>query len=437
MQLTVFKPSRRIKGKRVVSRYFVGRYSLTNGGKVIRVTLNTPDKAIARKRLSDIVLEKQREKEGLINSQAMRDAATFPISDHLKNYVADLKAQERDSRHIKDTSRRIERVIKAIGWKTLPEVNGAAFVEWRANLTVSAKTKKEYLVSLNAFFNWLIRQEKIGGNPFKMVSRVETRGKQVRQARAFTEKELTSLFAVSGPRTIVYQTLLYTGQRKAEVESLRWADLRINETSASALFRAATTKDKETRSIPLPPALAKELRKIQPADEKADKKVFFGIFPHYETFRADLKRAKISHRDSAGHVVHFHSFRKTHASFAARYGVAQKATQEVLGHSDANLTANIYTEMPSEAIRSELKKLPWITENGIETDPEKSAQICAQPLGLGGQILSDLGKLGETLFPPKYLNSPLKRRVSAALDIIRHELEMVDATGLEPVTPCV
>jgi hypothetical protein len=37
----------------------------------------------------------------------------------------------------------------------------------------------------------------------------------------------------------------------------------------------------------------------------------------------------------------------------------------------------------------------------------------------------------------KYVDSPLKRRVLAALDTIRQNVEMVDATGLEPVTPCV
>ena len=377
--------------------------------------------------------------EGLIAPLSFRKAALSSLTVHLADYVADLKAQERDSRHIKDTSRRIERVIREIGWKRLSDVNGPAFVDWRANLSVSAKTKKEYLVSLNAFFNWLIRQEKTGINPFKKVSRVETRGKQVRQARAFTERELARLFAVSGPRTIVYQTLLYSGQRKSEVEALRWSDLRIDEKAPSALFRAATTKDKESRSIPLPEALARELRRLRPgpAGENADKKIFFGIFPHYETFRADLIRAGIPHRDSAGSVVHFHSFRKTHASFAARYGVAQKATQEVLGHSDANLTANIYTEMPSDSIRSELKKLPWITENGIETDPEKSAPICAPTCGVSGHLASEAVKSSDEVKTAKYLDSPLKSRVAAALDTIRHELEMVDATGLEPVTPCV
>jgi hypothetical protein len=217
------------------------------------------------------------------------------------------------------------------------------------------------------------------------------------------------------------------------VEALRWRDLRINENAASALFRAATTKDKETRSIPLPPLLAKELRAIQPKEENSDQRVFYGIFPHYETFRSDLEDAEIPHRDSAGHVVHFHSFRKTHASFAARYGVAQKATQEVLGHSDANLTANIYTEMPSDSIRTELEKLPWITV----TSAEKSTPNRTPVSGPEGHLVSERGKSSDGSETGKHLNSPLKRRVAAALDTIRHELEMVDATGLEPVTPSV
>ncbi len=238
-------------------------------------------------------------------------------------------------------------------------------------------------------------------------------------------------------RTIVYQTLLYTGQRKAEVDALRWDDLRLDDENPSAFFRAATTKDKESRSIPLPLPLAAELMRIQPGLFKRDKKVFFGFFPHYETFRADLERAGIPHKDSVGHVVHFHSFRKTHASFAARYGVAQKATQDVLGHSDANLTANIYTEMGSETVRTELKKLPWITKNGIQAVGEDCARNCARVSGSEGQTMSPPDKSSKGEDRSKCVDSPLKRRVLAALDTIRHNVEMVDATGLEPVTPCV
>src|SRR5208337_3832655 len=101
MKMNVFRPSRRVKGKRVVSRVFVGRYSLSKGGKPVRVLLNTPDREIARKRLLDIVLEKQREQVGFIAPRVSRDAALVPYSAHLTDYVSDLRAQERACQHIK------------------------------------------------------------------------------------------------------------------------------------------------------------------------------------------------------------------------------------------------------------------------------------------------------------------------------------------------
>src|SRR5262249_35159811 len=150
--------------------------------KAVRVQLDTPEKEIALKRLREIVSEKQREQEGIIPVSTLREAATVPLANHLSAYVADLRAQERDARHIKDTSRRISRVLKEIGWKMLPEISASEFTAWRAGLNRSAKTKKEYLVSLNAFLNWLIHQGKLAGNPLRTVSQVEPRGKQVRQA---------------------------------------------------------------------------------------------------------------------------------------------------------------------------------------------------------------------------------------------------------------
>jgi hypothetical protein len=89
--------------------------------------------------------------------------------------------------------------------------------------------------------------------------------------------------------------------------------------------------------------------------------------------------------------------------------------------------------MPSDTIRTELEKLPWITE----TSAEKSTPNRIPVSGPEGHLASEPVKKGDGQEIEKYLNSPLKRRVAAALDTIRHELEMVDATGLEPVTPCV
>src|SRR5690606_19189177 len=40
--------------------------------------------------------------------------------------------------------------------------------------------------------------------------------------------------------------------------------------------------------------------------------------------------------------------------------INQRVAQEVLGHSDANLTAKVYTDVPALALHTEIAKLPWI-----------------------------------------------------------------------------
>ena len=56
-----------------------------------------------------------------------------------------------------------------------------------------------------------------------------------------------------------------------------------------------------------------------------------------------------------------------------RFGMNQRAAQEILGHSDANLTAKAYTDVPALGMHTEINKLPWI--GNTESEP-------ANPLSL-------------------------------------------------------
>lgn len=55
---------------------------------------------------------------------------------------------------------------------------------------------------------------RLESNPLAKVEQIDTRGKQVRESRAFTEDELKRLFAVAGRRLPAYLALLYTGMRR-------------------------------------------------------------------------------------------------------------------------------------------------------------------------------------------------------------------------------
>lgn len=261
-----------------------------------------------------------------------------------------------------------------------------AFVKWRASLKLSPKTKKEFHLSANAFLNWLIQTDRLLVNPLAKVPHVETRGKQVRPCRAFTEEELRRLFAIAGRRRLAYQMLLYTGQRKSEVRALVWSDLHLDEAKPYALFRESTTKDKDKRAVPLRPEIVEQLKALRPKPDEAhtlSKPVFWFRWPTYDILRGDLKRAGIERIDALGRSVHFHSFRKTWQTLGVRYGINQRVAQEVLGHSDANLTAKVYTDVPALALHTEIAKLPW-----IEADPASAA---AKVPGGSSAVATDSG----------------------------------------------
>ncbi len=373
----VFRPSRLVAGKRVVSRVFSGRYAAAKGERPVTVRLNTPDREIARKRLRAIVLEKQREQEGIIAPKAVRTAAAMPLGDLVSEYERDMRSRGLDRKHVHNTITRLRRMVAENRWRFIGDVRPAPFLQWRGRLTGSAKTRKEYQVSACSFLNWLVKTERVLANPLAKIEHIEVRGKAVRLARALAEEELQRLFANCPKRRLAYQMLLYTGQRKSEVRALVWGDLHLDDAQPYVLFREGTTKDKDKRAVPLRRELAGELRRLKPEGVDPAKRVFARSWPIYDTLRADFKRAGIEWKDALGRVVHFHSFRKTWQTWGVRYGINQRAAQELLGHSDANLTAKVYTDVPALSLHEEVAKLPWI---GDAQSAQKfgDAQIDAQ-----------------------------------------------------------
>jgi hypothetical protein len=99
--------------------------------------------------------------------------------------------------HVKESIARIERMIDARSWKKISDVRPDSFVRFRSSLICSAKTKKEYQPSINAFLNWCVRTDRLLLNPLAKVDRVDIPGKSVRPTRAFPSQELLRLFCAT------------------------------------------------------------------------------------------------------------------------------------------------------------------------------------------------------------------------------------------------
>ena len=363
LRTRVYKRIRKSHGKNVVR--YRGYYILEQNGPRVWKELGTPDKAIAEKRLMEFAVQAQQEQEGLIAPKAARESAAKSLSALVGDYERELASRDLAAKHQRDTLTRVRRIVSETGWRRLVDVTPDSFTEWRSTLTCSAKTKKEYQISLNAFLNWLLKMERLQKNPLAKVDPVPTKGKEVRPYRAFTLEELAKLFAIADKHRLAYQALLYTGQRKSEVRALVWGDLHLDGDKPYALFREGTMKDKDKRAVPLRRELADALRAVRPVDVEATRRVFWFCWPTYDILKGHLKRAGIERKDGLGRVLHFHSFRKTHQTLGVGAGVSQRAAQEILGHSDANLTARVYTDVPSLELHREIAKLPWVTPTGV------------------------------------------------------------------------
>src|SRR5208283_2211460 len=181
------------------------------------VPLHTSDKRVAQQRLEQIVRDKQMEQAGMIAPEAVRNAAQSPLEGHLVQYVADLRALNRDVQYVNELENRIRKLIHDCGWKLLRDITADSFQTWRAKKNRSPKTLNEYLGSISSFLSWMEKHERIAKNSLKHVQKVQTNGKQVRPRRAFTDDEMRHLVDVAGPRKVLYLTAALTGLRRSEL----------------------------------------------------------------------------------------------------------------------------------------------------------------------------------------------------------------------------
>ncbi len=72
-------------------------------------------------------------------------------------------------------------------------------------------------------------------------------------------------------------------------------------------------------------------------------------------FNRLLARAKIERVDGDGKKIDIHALRHTFGSRLARHGAGLVQVQQLMGHSDPKLTAQVYTHLDVEDLRKALE----------------------------------------------------------------------------------
>jgi integrase len=372
---TLFRPKRLKNGKPHITRSYRGRYRLDGADKITDIPLHTTDKRVAQQRLEQIVQEKQLESVGILPSQAIRKASQTPLEKHLCDYLADLQAVGRGGQYIYELKNRIRRLMHECLWAQIKDISSDSFLAWRTKQTLAPKTVNEYLISISSLLNWMEKHERIERNPLRHIQKVQSNGKQTRPRRAFTREEFRRLLAVSQARRPVYLTAVFTGLRRSELAALEWDDVHLNATQPFLNVRASTTKNHKQAVIGLHEDVVTELRKLQvKRHSSANGLVFAALMPNMETFKADLKEAKIEFINAKNQRADFHSLRHTLATNLALAGTAPRVAMEIMRHCDMRLTSKTYTDAGLLPITDAVAKLPSFTDlaNDSQIDSQNS-----------------------------------------------------------------
>ncbi len=329
-------------------------------GKIEDISLRTCDKQAAERKRSDLIRQREHEKVGLIPSQAVRDAAQRPLTEHLEDFLGDMERRARSDKHMANLEFRIGKVIADCGWQEIKDATADSFQAWRRKQDFSAKTVNDYLEETRCFFNWLVKHGRAAVNPLVVVEKVDKQGQSTRERRAFTDDEIRRLLAIAENRKPVYLMAVNTGLRRSELASLQWGDLVLDAVAPFVRVRASTTKNGKAAEMRLRREVVVELQNLK-TTEVTDGDLVFPKFPRIERFRRDLEKAGIAYVDAQGRYADFHSLRKTFGTNMARAGVPSRVAMALMRHSDRRLTDQIYTDENLLGTWSAFDKLPDFT----------------------------------------------------------------------------
>lgn len=202
---------------------------------------------------------------------------------------------------------------------------------------------------LRRVYAWAIRQELYTGqNP---ALGVDFNG-NARRERFLQPAELPKFFAeLRADKDIDLQDsvllALFTGARRGDVYSMRWADLDLD----AAVWRTYASKDHLNYSVPLT-AECVEILKRRAANAEPDA---VWVFPSYgkSGHLLELRKPWNEFRSRAGlGDFHFHDLRRTLGSYEAANGASLAVIGKSLGHAAGSSATAVYARLHLEPVKA-------------------------------------------------------------------------------------
>jgi len=304
---------------------------------------------------------------------------------HLADYQSHLQNRELNSRYIQQAVSHCSQLIYVRNLSFISDITPEEVELYLAELRksgASARTVNSTLTDFGTFCRWLVKHGRMTSNPTSMVNsrlnekvdrRVIRRPLTIDEIRFLIQatEESDAHHGLSGrERALVYRLALETGLRYGEIQALQRLDFQLSSEPFSVHIRAEDEKAGRGDILPIRPELAQDLLTyFSESLALPNSRAFLGMWKKRGSnmIRKDLDRAGVDwHPNEAGAVIDFHSLRHTFASLLASSGVHPKVAQELMRHSDINLTMSIYSHVLINDRAKATAALPDFTQNQNE-----------------------------------------------------------------------
>ncbi|HUV64511.1 MAG TPA: site-specific integrase, partial [Sedimentisphaerales bacterium] len=327
---------------------------------------------------------------GLLDPE--RAAAGKRLADHLEDFKQSLSAGDNTPRHVQQTVNCITRIFDGCHFRTWSDILSGNVERFLGSLHKSepdfgAATFNSHVQALKQFCSWMVDNKRASESPVagKRLKRLNVQLDKRHERRALEPDEIRRLLeaTAAGPkrygmegyeRSLLYRLAAETGLRANEIRSLTVGSFDFKNLTIAV--EAGYSKRRRQDTLPLRPELA-ELLKDFFKTKLPNAKGFGGTYKQLsdrtaEMLEADLADAGIAYVDDAGRYADFHSLRHATGSLLAASGVQPKEAQELMRHSDINLTMSLYTHTTRERLATAIGKLPDL---GAPSSQQQQARL--------------------------------------------------------------
>jgi len=262
-------------------------------------------------------------------------------------------------------------------WESVTQEDARSFLMGFAKDGAKAATTRRKLASLRTFYNWLVREGVVSGNPFSALrgpklAKPLPKVLSVEEANRFLSSPLQELEALKRSAdkgrmadmfacirdAAFYEALYSTGCRIAEMLALSWREIDFNNGTV-----IVTGKGAKQRLCILGSRALDALRRLRnatdafiPGGGDPEQPVFHGGGGKRLTSRESQRRMK-KWLAAAGLPADItpHKLRHSFATHLLDAGADLRSVQEMLGHSSL-ATTQIYTHVSVERLKDEYAK---------------------------------------------------------------------------------